>query len=31
MGRTVPYQTRQQEGEQLYIRPVNGHSTFSYL
>jgi len=30
MGRTFLHPTRQQEAEQLYTRPVNGQSTFSY-
>jgi len=30
MSRTVPRPTHQQEAEQIYTRPVNGQSTFSY-
>jgi len=30
MGRTFPHLTGQQEGEQLYTRPVNGQLTYSY-
>jgi len=30
MGRTISYPARQEEAEQLYTRPVNRQSTFSY-